>query len=149
WGRLTALELSNPRESLTESVFRQIAASLSHSRLVYLGLAHTGATRGHVGTGRVAASAPALTEALASAPSWGPLQALNVWGNGLNGTALARLASCPHLAGLTRLDLSANGLTDADAKVLARCPHLTGLTHLSLTHSGLTNEGLRVLAAAP
>jgi uncharacterized protein (TIGR02996 family) len=89
-----------------------------------------------------------LVEALAAAPTWGPLRALSLNGYRLGGR-LRPLLDCPHAAGLTMLGLYDCGLEDADIELLAGCPRLCGLTALWLGNNRISNRGAAALAESP
>jgi uncharacterized protein (TIGR02996 family) len=85
-------------------------------------------------------------EALANAPSWGPLEALDLSYTSLSGAAFKTLMGCPHLAGISTLYLDLCALKDADMQPLARCRHLKNLTHLSLVSNPIGDAGARAIA---
>ncbi len=139
WPRLRELDLGNIAKS-SEETGRLLAAGLARSHLVRLGLS---------GGPRDGVRGAALAEALAAAPSWGPLGALSLYMCQVGSAGWAALAGCPHLAGLTWLDLRLCGLTTADAEALAACPHLAGLTVLKLGGNRIEDRGVEALAASP
>jgi uncharacterized protein (TIGR02996 family) len=122
WGRLTELSFQHCR--LNDGAVSRLVAALPGSRLRKLELMYAGLTL---------VSAAALAEA----PSWGPLEELDLAGNRVGDAGVAALAGAPALAGLRTLVLSSCGVGEAGARALAASPHAGGLRRVRLYESDL------------
>jgi uncharacterized protein (TIGR02996 family) len=137
WPRLEELNLSWNAFADAESV-RILFTSLHRSRIRRLGLRNWDRSARWSG----------LAEAMAGAPSWGNLEALDLGSARLSNAGLRRLLRSGHLAGLRWLAFD-HGLDDKGLRELANCPHIAGLTALWLNNGMLTDRGLRYLAESP
>jgi uncharacterized protein (TIGR02996 family) len=134
WRRLEELDLSHCFRNSREAG-RLLAGGLGRSRLRALRMVST--------------LSESLVEALATAPTWGPLRALSLGHCRLDGGRLRLLLDCPHVAGLTVLRLSACGLGDAELELLAGCPRLCSLTELWVGNNLIGDRAAVALAESP
>jgi uncharacterized protein (TIGR02996 family) len=142
WSRLEELNLGHISFRRGEAI-RLLVGALARSRISKLGL-----------SGALVYNARQLDlpEALAAAPSWGKVEALDLSWNGFTKRRLRILTECPHLAGLKWLSLQHQPQTLKDMQRLAACPHLAGLTGLRVGGSYTTDPGdagMATLAASP
>jgi uncharacterized protein (TIGR02996 family) len=82
---------------------------------------------------------------LAGASHLAGVPGLELGGNGMNDSDLARLIESPHLGRLRRLDLSSNQLTDQAVVALAASDLFSRLQRLDLRNNPIEGWGLRTL----
>jgi uncharacterized protein (TIGR02996 family) len=138
WPRLQELNLG--KLFLSEEAIKLLAEALPRSNITRLGLG---------GAFRYPTLPVALAEALASAPSWGKLEALDLSSRQLEGVAGRILAACPHLAGLRWLNLDSNYFEGDDVVPLVTSRFLSGLTTLSIYGDSMNDSALEALAGSP
>jgi uncharacterized protein (TIGR02996 family) len=139
WSRLEELNLGRIYFRNGAAV-RQVIGALPRSRITRLGLG---------GALFREARHLDLAEALATAPSWGRLEALDLSWCSLAGRGIDLLTECPHLAGLRWLNLANTRLTPRDAERLAGCPRLAGLTALRIQSHEMGDAQMKALAGSP
>ncbi len=133
-GRLAALEIDSPGDSLERAEVRELVRSNHLGGLVALSL------RPWCLTG------DCLPELL-SAPFLPRLRTLRLAGTTL-GDSLGPFLRSPRLAGLEKLSLNDTPLDGGGARALAESPALANLTSLSLARARMTTADLSTLAAA-
>jgi uncharacterized protein (TIGR02996 family) len=138
WERLEELNLAEL--DISEEAIGWLAAALGRSRIARLGLSGRPFSTSHP---------VEWVEALAAAPSWGRLAALDLSWRQLDGPCARMLAACPHLAGLRWLDLDSNDFGGDDLIPLLVSPHLRNLSILSAYGAGMNDAALEALAGSP